>query len=97
MYNQRFSSVACSTNMHPKAFALPLHISDSALSQAVIVQPCFTNTHYFLQICTSYQIIESGFLHILVVGMYAYGTPEIIVGSCKLMNRFKLFKSGTDT
>ena len=100
MDDERQFFLSCCTNVGTKTFALPLHVGNRAATFAlihlVVVQPRFANTHHPGQLAAAHQVVKCGFLHALVVWVYAHRGPHVGVVQCKLMHLRKVFQRGAD-
>ena len=85
------------TDVRSEPLPLPFHVLQRPPIKPVVVQTCFTDSHYARQPPAFHQVLKRRLGNAFVVGMHAYGSPEVFVTTGQQMHRGKLFKRRTDT
>jgi hypothetical protein len=96
MNDERFAGLARSPNMHPKTFTLPSHVSHSAIAQAEIVQPGFTDTNDLGPCGPKQKIIQARLCHAFIVWVNTDTAPKIVITDGQSMDVVKLFQRGAN-
>jgi hypothetical protein len=79
-----------------KALTLPFHVCQGALAQTVVVQAGFAYAYHLGLFAHGQQILQTGFLNVLLVGVNAGSAPEIVVRLRHGVDIGKGFHSGAD-
>jgi hypothetical protein len=82
--------------VHAKALALPGHVFDAALAQAVVVQARLADADHAGQLTAADQVIDSGLLHAFVVGVHAHRGPDVRALLRHRVHLRELFQRGAD-
>ena len=96
MNHQGQAQVLGTADVAPEALALPFHVCQSALAQAVIVQACLANANDLRVLTHGQQIVQSRLLNTLFVRVNACGTPKIVMRHCHGVDIGKGFHAGAD-
>ena len=94
--DQRQSRLAGRPDVDTKALALPFHLVQRPVAQAVVIQPRLANRHHFRGARQGHQGVNIRLGDAFVVGMHAHRGPEVLVLRGQVEHLWGLFHRGAD-